>query len=93
MATLEQHVARRLVDPDFRAAYEAWCEACPFTLDLSRRIAASGTPIEELAAQIGLDPEKIAALVDADCCDYAVLERLCRHFGIAPPKACPRGPA
>jgi hypothetical protein len=92
MATLEEHVAKRLQNPDFKRAYEGWCEACPVTMDLCSRVHAEGLHIGDLALRIEVEKDRLAALLDADCCAYDVVERLCGHFGLTPPKSCPRGP-
>jgi hypothetical protein len=90
MATLRDHLAARLSDPGFRADYGNWCEACARTMEIIGHIYAAGTPVEDLARQVGLESERIASFIDAERCEYEVMVKLCAHFGLTPPEGCPR---
>ena len=90
MATLRDHLAGKLSDPEFRAGYSNWCEACARTMEIIGRIHEAGTPVEELARQIGIGSERIAAFIDAERCEYEVMMELCARFGLTPPEDCPR---
>ena len=90
MATLREHLAGRLSDPEFRAGYSNWCEACARTMEVIGRIHAAGASVEELARQTGIESESIAAFIDAERCEYEVMTKLCARFGIAAPEDCPR---
>ncbi len=90
MATLRDHLAGRLLDPEFCAGYNSWCEACARTMEIIGHIHASGTPVEELARKIGIESERIASFIDAERCEYEVMTTLCAHFGLPLPEDCPR---
>jgi hypothetical protein len=90
MGTLRDHLAGRLSDPEFRAGYSSWCEACANTMEIIGRIHAAGIPVEALARDVGLEAARIAAFLDAERCEYEVMVKLCEHFGVTPPRNCPR---
>ena len=90
MGTLREHLAGKLSNPEFRAGYETWCEACVGTMEVIGRIHAAGANVAELARQIGIEPQRIAAFMDAERCEYEVMAKLCVHFGLMPPEGCAR---
>jgi hypothetical protein len=88
MTTLRQHLTIKLADPDFRAGYGSWCEACPRTMEIVGRIQAAGVTVEALARQVDVEPELVQAFIDAERCEHDVMTKLCAHFGVAPPQDC-----
>jgi hypothetical protein len=88
MTTLRKHLTVKLSDPEFRANYSSWCEACPRTMEIIGRVHAAKVTVQELACQIDIEPEKLTAFLDAEHCEYEVMTRLCAHFGVTPPEDC-----
>jgi len=85
-----ERLAGKLSDPRFREGYGNWCEACARTMEVIGRIHDRGASVEEFARQVGLEPGRVAAFIDAERCEYEVMAKLCTHLGLAPPADCPR---
>ena len=85
-----EHLAVKLSDVEFRESYGNWCEACARTMEVIGRIHERGATVEELAQQVGIEPARVAAFIDAERCEYEVISSLCAHFGLTPPADCPR---
>jgi hypothetical protein len=83
-------IAGKLADGDFSAGYASWCEACPATLELVRRIEAEGVGLGDLARRAGVAEERIAALIDAERCEHEVVVKLGALYGLTAPGQCPR---
>lgn len=90
MPTFRECLLSRLADPEFRAGYDSWCEACACTVEIVGRIHAAGVAVPDLARQLGLTSEQLEAFIDAERCEYVVMDKLCGHFGLIPPADCPR---
>ena len=90
MRPFDRYVRDKMKDAGFRALYAAECHVCRTTLRIFEKVALENISLENLARDVNADPTAVAALRDADCCDPALVMRLCQRLGIDPPEACPR---
>ena len=89
MQTLKSFMARKLDDAAFKTLFEKECHVCGITMAVCGKLQVPEEKEKALAA-LGILPEAVQELEDADYCDPFLVVRLCRHFNIAPPENCPR---
>ena len=59
-------------------------------MEIIGRMHAAGTPVENLARQVGFESERTASFVDAERCEREAMAALCAHFCLPPTEDCPR---
>ena len=90
MLTLDTYRRKKLADASFAALYRQECHVCRHTVRIFETLAAQAKSLEQLAAELQEDLERLERLRDADYCDPALVMRLCPYLDLEPPQACPR---
>jgi hypothetical protein len=81
---------QKLQDPAFKCLFDQECHVCTHTMAIFHKALEKGLSPDQLALDLGVDPQKIHDLADADHCDPPLTFRLCRHLNLPVPEDCPR---
>lgn len=79
-----------LDEPSFRELFEKECHVCTHTMRIFARLHAEQRDPESLARALGVAPDAIRDLAEAEYCDPHLVVRLCRHLDLPVPENCPR---
>lgn len=80
----------KIKDPSFRELFERECHVCRNTVIIFQTMSREEVSIEQMAVRLGIDPQPLWQLRDADYCDPELVVRLCRELGLPVPENCPR---
>lgn len=79
-----------LADTAFKEVFEEECNICTCTMRIFAKLHAENIDRGELLETLGVDPEAVCLLEEAECCDPRLVKRLCRHLGLPIPANCPK---
>jgi hypothetical protein len=79
-----------MTDASFRELFIRECHVCSNTLLIFEKMDRDHLSIEEVASLLGMDPQELQRLRDADYCDRELVIRLCKQLALPLPMNCPR---
>jgi hypothetical protein len=77
-------------DAPFQEFFMKECHVCSNTLLIFKKMDRDHLSMEDMASLLGMDPQDLQKLRDADYCDPELVIRLCKQLELPLPRNCPR---